>query len=118
MLQAILEATDGWMSPKGEFYPCYLYERINGGSFSAHGTTALEIVHELYPYEDIDESESEPTIVAQNILLHHGWMRVDIESIMVNKATEWQLQALEKMLAMPDKYDGFCRDSARMLLDS
>lgn len=115
MIQHKLEATDGWMSPKGEFYPCYLHEHNDEGWFSAHGVTALKIVRCLYEDEILSGITS--TInEAQDFLLDNGWMRVDIESIITYYATEYQKQALEKMLKMQDTHDGFCRKCADLIL--
>lgn len=117
-LRESLEATDGWLSPKGEFYPCCNHEYVVGGIFSAHGTTALKIVEELYAdeYYDFDLDTSD-VVNAQNYLLNEGWLRIDLESIMGDYVTEYQKQALEKMLAMPDKHDGFCRKCAKKILE-
>lgn len=116
MITQALEATDGWMSPKGDFYPCYLHESEYRGYLRGHGITAMKLVDSLYEGEFIPEIDSYFT--SQDFLIEQGWMRVDIESILVNRPTEYQLQSLEKMLLLPDKYDGFDREGAKKLLQA
>lgn len=77
------ELKTGWLSPGGDFFPCYSYD---------HEEEARKIV-DKFGYPEIENSH------ADDNLMSHGWAYVGISDFMCH---EWRI-GWEKFLTEPQK---------------
>jgi hypothetical protein len=115
-------ATDGWLHPNGDFYPCRLNMPHEDAwtlyATNGHQASAQYIIQHLYGENPDGITDELGLSQCQQWLRKKGWIRVDIESVWASDVvTKPQVETLRQMLAMKDFADGFCRHEAKEIVE-